>query len=163
MQVFTLTFNLEIPTLLSFQVLWYQHSKKTYIYTYLSFHFVHSDEYTYVPMVVEAILSMPEGTHIAVRKTCILLLGELCEWIERHGECLEPCLQFLIRALQDKQLAYAAATALQVSIGILILLVDYIYYNRILGKNQVGSIKQVSGEFEVGPRMLPCGKPQDVP
>ncbi|CAB3235324.1 unnamed protein product [Arctia plantaginis] len=71
------------------------------------------EEYTYVPMVVEAILSMPEGTHLAVRKTCILLLGELCEWIERHGECLEPCLQFLVRALQDKQLAYAAATALQ--------------------------------------------------
>ncbi|XP_075974870.1 transportin 3 [Anticarsia gemmatalis] len=71
------------------------------------------EEYTYVPMVVEAILSMPEGTHLAVRKTCILLLGELCEWIERHGECLEPCLQFLIRALQNKQLAYAAATALQ--------------------------------------------------
>lgn len=71
------------------------------------------EEYTYVPMVVEAILSMPENTHLAVRKTCISLLGELCEWIERHGECLEPCLQFLIKALHDKQLAYAAATALQ--------------------------------------------------
>lgn len=57
---------------------------------------------------------MPEGAHLAVRKTCILLLGELCEWIERHSECLESCLQFLIRALHDKQLAYAAATALQV-------------------------------------------------
>ncbi|KAJ8730493.1 hypothetical protein PYW08_001906 [Mythimna loreyi] len=71
------------------------------------------EEYEYVPKVVEAILSMPEGAHLAVRKTCILLLGELCEWIERHSECLEPCLQFLIRALHDKQLAYAAATALQ--------------------------------------------------
>ncbi|XP_021198005.2 transportin-3 [Helicoverpa armigera] len=71
------------------------------------------EEYEYVPKVVEAILSMPEGAHLAVRKTCILLLGELCEWIERHVECLEPCLQFLIRALQEKQLAYAAATALQ--------------------------------------------------
>ncbi|XP_035433537.2 transportin-3 [Spodoptera frugiperda] len=71
------------------------------------------EEYEYVPKVVEAILSMPEGTHLAVRKTCILLLGELCEWIERHSECLEPCLQFLTRALHDKQLAYSAATALQ--------------------------------------------------
>ncbi|KAM3963766.1 transportin 3 [Aphomia sociella] len=71
------------------------------------------EEYEYVPKVVEAILSMPENTHAAVRKTCILLLGELCEWIERHPEGLEPCLQFLIRALNDSQLAYAAATALQ--------------------------------------------------
>ncbi|XP_050347277.1 transportin-3 [Nymphalis io] len=71
------------------------------------------EEYEYVPKVVEAILSMPEGTHPAVRKTCILLLGELCEWIERHPECLEPCLQSLIGALQDQSLAGAAATALQ--------------------------------------------------
>lgn len=67
-----------------------------------------------MPKVVEAILSMPENTHPAVRKTCILLLGELCEWIERHPECLEPCLQSLINALQDQNLANAAAMALQV-------------------------------------------------
>lgn len=73
-----------------------------------------SEEYEYVPKVVEAILSMPENTHPAVRKTCILLLGELCEWIERHPECLEPCLQSLIGALQDQNLANAAAMALQV-------------------------------------------------
>ncbi|XP_052755169.1 transportin-3 [Galleria mellonella] len=71
------------------------------------------EEYEYVPKVVEAILSMPENTHVAVRKTCILLLGELCEWIERHPEGLEPCLQFLITALNDSQLTFAAATALQ--------------------------------------------------
>ncbi|XP_060803596.1 transportin-3 [Amyelois transitella] len=71
------------------------------------------EEYEYVPKVVEAILSMPDNTHIAVRKTCILLLGELCEWIEKHPSGLEPSLQFLVRALQEEQLAYAAATALQ--------------------------------------------------
>ncbi|KAJ2950305.1 hypothetical protein O0L34_g11671 [Tuta absoluta] len=71
------------------------------------------DEYEYVPKVVEAILSMPENTHQAVRKTCILLLGELCEWIEKHPECVQPTVQLLMRALHDKQLAAAAATALQ--------------------------------------------------
>ncbi|XP_047992380.1 transportin-3 [Leguminivora glycinivorella] len=71
------------------------------------------DEYEYVPKVVEAILSMPEGAHPAVRKTCILLLGELCDWIERHPTCLEPCLQTLVTALQEPKLAPAAATALQ--------------------------------------------------
>ncbi|XP_053613097.1 transportin-3 isoform X2 [Plodia interpunctella] len=71
------------------------------------------EEYEYVPKVVEAILSMPDNTHIAVRKTCILLLGQLCEWIEQHPSGLLPSLQFLVRALQRPELAYAAATALQ--------------------------------------------------
>ncbi|XP_041987745.1 transportin-3 [Aricia agestis] len=71
------------------------------------------DEYEYVPKVIEAILSMPEDSHPAVRKTCIQLLGELCEWIEKHPECLEPCLQLLIRSLNDKNMAHSAATALQ--------------------------------------------------
>ncbi|XP_023942284.1 transportin-3 [Bicyclus anynana] len=71
------------------------------------------EEYEYVPKVVEAILSMPENSHPAVRKTCILLLGELCDWIERHPECLEASLQHLIRALHDQKLANAAAVALQ--------------------------------------------------
>ncbi|XP_045494746.1 transportin-3 [Colias croceus] len=71
------------------------------------------EEYEYVPKVVEAILSMPEGSHLAVRHTCLQLLGELCEWVERHPQCLEPCLRFLVRALLHPKLAYAAATALQ--------------------------------------------------
>ncbi|RVE50748.1 hypothetical protein evm_004658 [Chilo suppressalis] len=71
------------------------------------------EEYEYVPKVVEAILSMPENSHPAVRKTCILLLGELCEWIEQHTEALEPSLGCLITALNDEQLAYAAALSLQ--------------------------------------------------
>lgn len=38
--------------------------------------------------MVEAILNLPENTHIAVRYTSILLLGELCEWIDRHPQSL---------------------------------------------------------------------------
>ncbi|VVD03314.1 unnamed protein product [Leptidea sinapis] len=56
--------------------------------------------------------------HLAVRNTCIQLLGELCEWIERHPQCLEPCLRFLVRALLHPKLAYAAATALQASLHV---------------------------------------------
>lgn len=71
------------------------------------------EEYEYVPKVVEAILSMPSRAHVAVRKTCILLLGELCEWVDAHPSCLQPALQFLVQALHDQRLAPAAATALQ--------------------------------------------------
>lgn len=52
-----------------------------------------------VPKVVEAILNMPETTHIAVRYTSVLLLGELCEWIEKHPHVLDPILNFLVLGL----------------------------------------------------------------
>lgn len=48
-----------------------------------------------VPKVVEAILNLPENTHIAVRHTSILLLGELCEWINSHPQSLGKVLKRL--------------------------------------------------------------------
>ncbi|XP_060821726.1 transportin-3 [Bombus pascuorum] len=65
-----------------------------------------------VPKVVEAILNLPENTHIAVRHTSILLLGELCEWIESHPQSLEPVLNFLLTCLSQKGLGSAACGAL---------------------------------------------------
>ncbi|XP_039484015.1 transportin-3 [Drosophila santomea] len=71
------------------------------------------DENEVIPKVVEAILNMSEQTHIAVRYTAILLIGELCDWIENHTESLEAVLNFLLYALQQKNgLAPAAAIAL---------------------------------------------------
>lgn len=58
-------------------------------------------------------MSLPENTHIAVRFTSVLLLGELCEWIEKHPTSLEPILNFLLYSLQQPGIAPAAATALQ--------------------------------------------------
>lgn len=75
--------------------------------------FIFRSENEIVPKVVEAILSLPENTHIAVRYTSVLLLGELCEWIEQHPASLEPILNFLLYSLQQPDLAPAAATALQ--------------------------------------------------
>lgn len=66
-----------------------------------------------VPKVVEAILGLPENTHAAVRFTSVLLLGELCEWIEKHPTSLEPILNFLLYSLQQQGIASAAATSLQ--------------------------------------------------
>ncbi|XP_076655817.1 transportin 3 [Halictus rubicundus] len=65
-----------------------------------------------VPKVVEAILNLPENTHIAVRHTSILLLGELCEWIDNHPQSLEPVLNFLLTCLSQKGLGSAACGAL---------------------------------------------------
>lgn len=72
-----------------------------------------SDENEIVPKVVEAILNLPDNTHIAFRYTSIMLLGELCDWIDSHPETLQAILNFLLYALQQKNgLAAAAATAL---------------------------------------------------
>lgn len=72
-----------------------------------------------MPKVVEAILSMPPSAHLAVRQTCLVLLGELCEWVERHPECVPPALHHLTEALQHPLLAHSAALALQVSLAII--------------------------------------------
>lgn len=71
------------------------------------------DENDVVPKVVEAILNLPETTHIAVRYMSVFLLGELCDWIQQHPESLQAVLNFLLHALQQKNgLAGAAANAL---------------------------------------------------
>ena len=36
--------------------------------------------------VVQAILTLPEQVHISVRYTGIKLIGELCEWLNKHPQ-----------------------------------------------------------------------------
>ncbi|XP_053679296.1 transportin-3 [Anopheles nili] len=72
------------------------------------------EESEVVPKVVEAILNLPENCHIAIRYTSINILGELCDWIDSNPETLQPVLNFLLCALQQKNgLATAAANSLQ--------------------------------------------------
>uniref|UniRef100_H2ZAX9 Transportin-3 n=1 Tax=Ciona savignyi TaxID=51511 RepID=H2ZAX9_CIOSA len=70
-------------------------------------------ENTVVPQVLQAVLSLPPDTHIAVRHTSVKLVGELSAWIEKHPEMLDHTLQFLTSALQCQELASVAATSLQ--------------------------------------------------
>lgn len=58
-------------------------------------------------------MNLPENTHIQVRQTSIILLGELCDWIEVHSDSLQPVLNFLLFSLQQGGISNAAATALQ--------------------------------------------------
>ncbi|XP_012941104.1 transportin-3 [Aplysia californica] len=71
------------------------------------------EENEIVPQVVEAILALPETTHLAVRYTSIQLLGELSEWIERHPQLLDLILRYLLVGLQQPVLASIAARSLQ--------------------------------------------------
>nr|XP_018908607.1 PREDICTED: transportin-3 [Bemisia tabaci] len=65
-----------------------------------------------VPEVLEAVLRLPiESTHVAVQNTAILLLGELCDWIDAHPHFVEPVLNFLIACLRQPHVANTAADA----------------------------------------------------
>ncbi|KAF7284856.1 hypothetical protein GWI33_021499 [Rhynchophorus ferrugineus] len=75
--------------------------------------YVLTSENDVVPKVIEGILNMPDTTHIAVRHTSLMLLGELCEWMEEHPSTLIPVLNFIIRSLEQPGLGFAAASALQ--------------------------------------------------
>lgn len=72
------------------------------------------DENEIVPQVVEAILNIQDQTaHIAVKYTSVMLLGELCDWVELHPNTLDPILHFLVSYLPQPGIGPAAAIALQ--------------------------------------------------
>lgn len=58
-------------------------SDKWHLFSSLS-----SDENDLVPQVVQAVLSIPSTAHIAVRYTTLQLIGELCEWIDKHPQVI---------------------------------------------------------------------------
>ena len=55
------------------------------------------DENTIVPGVLQQVLALPQTIHIAVRLTATRLVGELCEWIEKHPETLQATLNYLLQ------------------------------------------------------------------
>ncbi|XP_071791532.1 transportin-3-like [Asterias amurensis] len=71
------------------------------------------DENEVVPSVIQAILGLPEETHVAVKYTSIQMLGELSEWIDNHPQTLEPILNFITNGLRNLQLSSVAATSIQ--------------------------------------------------
>ncbi|XP_038065636.1 transportin-3-like [Patiria miniata] len=71
------------------------------------------DENGVVPQVIQAILALPDETHVAVKHTSIQMLGELSEWIDTHPQTIEPILNFLTNGLRNSQLSSVAATAIQ--------------------------------------------------
>ncbi|XP_019637982.1 PREDICTED: transportin-3-like isoform X3 [Branchiostoma belcheri] len=72
-----------------------------------------SDEGEVVPQVLQAVLNLPQDAHIAVRYTGTQLVGELCEWIDRHPDTLDSVLNFLLAGLQHPKLGSVSATSLQ--------------------------------------------------
>lgn len=63
--------------------------------------------------VVQAVINLPDNTHLAVQHSGVQLLGELGEYINGNVHCLEPVLNFLTQRLKQRELANAAAKAIQ--------------------------------------------------
>uniref|UniRef100_A0A1B0C433 Uncharacterized protein n=1 Tax=Glossina palpalis gambiensis TaxID=67801 RepID=A0A1B0C433_9MUSC len=60
------------------------------------------DENKIITKVVEALLNLTDKTCTAVRYTSIMLLGELCDWIDHHSETLQAVIDILLCSLQQK-------------------------------------------------------------
>ena len=57
-----------------------------------------SEENEIVPQVLQAVLNLPDTTHVALRYTSTQLVGELSEWIEVHPQYLgKPRYQYLCK------------------------------------------------------------------
>ena len=67
------------------------------------------DENTIVPSVLQQVLTLPPSIHIAVRHSATKLVGELCEWIEKHPETLQATLNYLLQCLQVRIISVAIA------------------------------------------------------
>ena len=55
------------------------------------------EEDTIVPAVLQQVLPLPASIHIMVRLTATKLVGELCEWIEKHPGSLQATLNYLLQ------------------------------------------------------------------
>lgn len=63
--------------------------------------------------VLHAILSLPPTSHVMLKQTSVVLVGQLSKWISAHPQLIDAILQFLTVALQERDLSSAAATSLQ--------------------------------------------------
>ncbi|XP_065647772.1 transportin-3 isoform X2 [Hydra vulgaris] len=62
--------------------------------------------------LINMILNLPANIHIAVRHTCIVLIGDLAHWIALNDHVLNASFQYLLTSLQHKDLSQMAAHAI---------------------------------------------------
>lgn len=74
---------------------------------------IDSDNAQTLAEVMQAVVTLPDDAHLAVQYTSIQLVGELGDFIDRNPHFLEPVLNFLTKGLRQKELASAAASAVQ--------------------------------------------------
>lgn len=73
---------------------------------------ISQEEEATVIQVVQSILNLPEQVHISVRCTGIKLIGELCDWFNRHSQFIEAALNFVCHGFSNVQLCTSAANTM---------------------------------------------------
>lgn len=73
---------------------------------------INRDEENCVTQVLQAILSLSDQVHTSVKKTSIRLIGELCDWLNRHPQLIDMSLNFVCTGFTQLPLCHAAATTM---------------------------------------------------
>ncbi len=73
---------------------------------------ISQDEEQCVIQVVQAILNLPADVHVSVRCTGIRLIGELCEWLNKHSQFIDSALNFVCLGFTNPKLCQVAANTM---------------------------------------------------
>ncbi|CAF0896059.1 unnamed protein product [Brachionus calyciflorus] len=73
---------------------------------------ISQEEEQCVTQVVQAILSLPSQVHISVKCTGIRLIGELCDWLNKHPLFIDNALNFVCSGFSDPNVAQIAANTM---------------------------------------------------
>ncbi len=71
------------------------------------------DDDEVAPRVVQLALGLQPTSHPAVRHAAFRLMAELAEWVDRHPECLDRVLDWIMGGLRDARLSQGAARVMQ--------------------------------------------------
>lgn len=98
-------------TLQSPNTTWYELEASLYIMCSFAKSISYDEEQSVI-QVVQSILNLPEQVHISVRCTGIKLIGELCEWLNKHPQFIDQALNFVCYGFSNSQLCQAAANTM---------------------------------------------------
>jgi len=90
---------------------WYELEASLFVMCAFAKSISHDEEQS-VTQVVQSILSLPEQVHISVRCTGIKLIGELCEWLNKHPQFIDSALNFICIGFTNSHLCQAAANTM---------------------------------------------------
>jgi transportin-3 len=120
------------------------------------------DEEQSVIEVVHSILNLPEQVHIAVRCTGIKLIGELCDWINKHPQFLDAALNFVCLGFNSPDMCQVAAnTMLNICTKCQQHLLNHLetLINIVLTSDSAGMPNEASLELLKGAVVILCNLP----
>jgi transportin-3 len=91
---------------------WYEIEAALYVMCAFAKSISQGSEEQSVVQVVQAILNLPEQCHVSVRCTGIRLIGEMCEWLNKHPKFINSALNFVCIGFNNTKLCQVAANTM---------------------------------------------------